>query len=223
MKTLIRKLFEAVGGCYSKELNINLKERDDNEIFKWFIASLLFGARIRENIAKNTYFSFAHKNILFPKGFIQNSREDIVAILDEGGYARYDFKTATELISASKNLINNYNGSLNKLYYQSKNEKDLEKKIKALAKGIGPVTTNIFLRELRDIWKKTNPPFCRFTIYGAQSLGIKDLRKIWEENRIEGFTFADFESAFLRLGKNFCLKKKCKICPVRNYCIRKIQ
>ncbi|MCK4278629.1 MAG: hypothetical protein KAW82_05555 [Desulfurellaceae bacterium] len=223
MKTLIRKLFDAVGGCYSKELNINLKERDDNEIFKWFIASLLFGARIRENIAKNTYFSLAHKNILFPKGFIQNSREDIVTILDEGGYARYDFKTATKLISASKNLTNNYNGSLNNLYYQSKNEKDLEKKIKALAKGIGPVTTNIFLRELRDIWKKTKPPFSRFTIYGAQSLGIKDLRKIWEENRIEGFTFADFESAFLKLGKNFCLKKKCKICPVKNYCIRKIQ
>jgi endonuclease III len=223
MKTLIRKLFDAVGGCYSKELNINLKERDDNEIFKWFIASLLFGARIGENIAKNTYFSFTHKNILFPKGFIQNSREDIVTILDEGGYARYDFKTATKLISASKNLINNYNGSLNNLYYQSKNEKDLEKKIKALAKGIGPVTTNIFLRELRDIWKKTKPPFSRFTIYGAQSLGIKDLRKIWEENRIEGFTFADFESAFLKLGKNFCLKKKCKTCPVKNYCIRKIQ
>ena len=66
METLIRKLFDAVGGCYSKELNISLKERDDNEIFKWFIASLLFGARIGETIAKNTYFSFAHKNILFP-------------------------------------------------------------------------------------------------------------------------------------------------------------
>jgi hypothetical protein len=40
---------------YSEELGISLWENDDGEIFKWFLASLLFGARISETIAEKTY------------------------------------------------------------------------------------------------------------------------------------------------------------------------
>jgi len=40
---------------YSEELGINLKSRKSEKIFKWFLASILYGARISETIAKNTY------------------------------------------------------------------------------------------------------------------------------------------------------------------------
>ena len=41
---------------YAEDLGINLKEQSGR--FKWFLASILFGARISEKIAANTYKSF---------------------------------------------------------------------------------------------------------------------------------------------------------------------
>ena len=50
-----RNLLKRFGQTYSEELGINLKAGKSSEIFKWFLASILFGARISEAIAKNTY------------------------------------------------------------------------------------------------------------------------------------------------------------------------
>ena len=41
---------------YVEDLGIDLK--DPSGRFKWFLASILFGARISEKIASNTYKSF---------------------------------------------------------------------------------------------------------------------------------------------------------------------
>jgi hypothetical protein len=51
---------------YSEELGIELGKRSDAEYFKWFLASLLFGARISETTAKSTYRTFARYRLLTP-------------------------------------------------------------------------------------------------------------------------------------------------------------
>jgi hypothetical protein len=40
---------------YSEELGIDLAKPSDSAYFRWFPAGLLFGARISETTAKNTY------------------------------------------------------------------------------------------------------------------------------------------------------------------------
>jgi hypothetical protein len=52
---------------YSEQLGIALGRRTDREYFKWFLASLLFGARISETIAGNTYRAFARHRLLTPR------------------------------------------------------------------------------------------------------------------------------------------------------------
>lgn len=42
----------------SCELGINLKSKKEEELFKWFLASILFGKPIQQEIAKRTYFEF---------------------------------------------------------------------------------------------------------------------------------------------------------------------
>jgi len=37
-------------------LGIELKDKKPDEISKWFLASILYGARINEKIATNTYY-----------------------------------------------------------------------------------------------------------------------------------------------------------------------
>src|SRR6516225_9160281 len=52
---------------YSEELDIDLAKRSDSAYFRWFLASLLFGARISETTAKNTYRSFIRHGLIRPK------------------------------------------------------------------------------------------------------------------------------------------------------------
>lgn len=142
---------------YSEELGINLKKNNDDEIFKWFLASILFGARISETIAMNTYRIFERYNLLKPERILKMGWDFLVnPIMREGGYVRYDGKTSTQILRNCETLIKKYNGSLKNLHKSAKDSKDLEDRLMRFY-GIGPVTVNIFLRELRPFWEKANP------------------------------------------------------------------
>ncbi len=76
----------------------------------------------------------------------------MVAVLDRGHYVRYDFSTATKLLEICQALKARY-GSLTSLLDQAKNEKDVARRLQEF-KGIGPVTTRIFLRGIRGKWRR---------------------------------------------------------------------
>ncbi len=142
---------------YSEELGIELKKNTEKEVFKWFIASILFGARITETIARNTYKTFKKYELLEPRKILEAGWGFLVnPIMREGGYVRYDEKTSDQILRDCDFLINEYGGSLISLHRSAKDPNDLEDRLMDFF-GIGPVTTNIFLRELRPFWEKSNP------------------------------------------------------------------
>ncbi len=196
MNKKINKLIQEFGQTYSEELGIDLESKKSGEIFKWFLASILFGKRIGENIAKSTYMEFKKEGILTPRRILNAGWDRLVKILDAGGYVRYDYSTATRLLGICKNLLEWYGGSLLNLHNSSKNPRDLEKRLQ-MFKGIGPVTTNIFLREMRTIWKKADPEPSERIKKAAQKLGIS-IKNINRKTK----SFARLECALLRWGKN---------------------
>ena len=132
---------------YSTELGINLESSKESEIFKWFLACLLFGKPIQQEVAKRTYFEFKKAGLLSPDRILKVGWDKLVKVLDKGHYVRYDFSTATKLLEICKELKKKY-GTLSNFYRQSKNKKDLEKRLLEF-KGVGPVTVKIFLRDLK--------------------------------------------------------------------------
>jgi len=137
---------------YSSELGINLKSGKEKEIFKWFLACLLFGKPIQQEVAKKTYFEFKKAGLLTPDKIIKAGWDKLVAVLDKGHYVRYDFSTATKLLDICKQLKERY-GSLRELLRQAKNKNDLRKRLLEF-KGIGPVTVRIFLRDFQRLKQK---------------------------------------------------------------------
>jgi len=229
---LINILVEELGESYSKSLGINLLSRTSDEIFKWFLASILFGARISESIARKTYQEFEKKKVISLQKIMDTGWDGLVAILDEGGYVRYDFKTATKLLEITGNFLKEYKGDLNTLHSKAKDSRDLEKRLINLGKGIGKITVAIFLRELRGIWEKADPFPTTLTIEAARNLGftkedseekiLQGLKSVWNKSRIKikGKDFIHFETALLRLGKDWCRKKKCQQCSFSSNCQR---
>ncbi len=179
---------------YSEDLGIDLTKPSGR--FRWFLASIFFGARISEKIAMKTYKTFEKYGIISPEKIFDAGWDELVRILDEGGYVRYDFSTATKLLNIMKELKEKY-GSLEKLYAQSKDTPDMVRRLKEF-KGIGDVTAQIFLRELRGVWNVDIP------VSNKASEMAKRLNINLEE--FEGEKLTRIEAALvklkLRYGKN---------------------
>ncbi len=181
---------------YSEELDIDLAKNTDRELFKWFLASILFGARISETIARHTYQSFARHRLLDPGRILTAGWDFLVnPIMREGGYVRYDGKTSREVLNNCAMLINEYDGSLRRLHDMAADSKDLEARLLAFY-GVGPVTVNIFLRELRPYWKKSNPDPLPLVTQLATRHGI-DL----DRYKRKSVTFTRIEAGLVRLRK----------------------
>jgi hypothetical protein len=102
-----------------------------------------------------------------------------------------------------------------------------------LGKGIGEVTVQIFLRELRDLWPKARPELSPLAMLAAKDLRllspastrrggspVEALLELWNERERKGKTFSDFESALVRLGRDYC-RRRWQVCPMREYCRRR--
>lgn len=221
MKALsLRAFVEAFGRRYSEVLDIRLSGGDDGEIFKWFLASLLFGAPITESSAIKTYRCFEEHGVLTAEKILKTRWDGLVEILDEGSYTRYDFKTADKLLEVANSLVEAYSGSLSRVHGVASDSRDLERRLKGLGKGVGDVTVSIFLRELRGVWGKADPRPTGLIVLAGEQLGIlekgveperalKQLKAFWARNRVAGKSFVHFETALLRFGKDFCRKGKC--------------
>ncbi len=187
---------------YSEDLNIDLTKPSGR--FQWFLASILFGARISEKIAAQTYRAFQEAEIDTLEKILSAGWDGLVRILDAGGYVRYDFSTGTKLINIMSELRERY-GTLEELRRQSSDAKDLERRLQEF-KGIGPVTAQIFLREMRAVWG-VNPDVSDRTLEMAEWLGI-DLKEL------SGEDLSRVETALIKLYLRYCKRKRCLDCPL---------
>ena len=228
--TVIRALLSQVPGRFSSELGLNLSTRRPRDLFLWFLAALLYGARISGSIVVKTYAEFVRRDLTSPDRIVKTGWDGLVEALDKGGYVRYDFKTATKLLDVMNNLIARYGGDLETLHEAAADARDLEARLTSLGKGIGDVTVQIFLRELRDIWRNAQPSVSPLSILAGRDLAlfstdgngarstVDQLRILWKQAGVKDKRFSDFESALVRLGRDYCRRQRKRTCPMREYC-----
>ena len=226
---VIPLLLSRLQGRFAAELGIDLGSSPE-ERQKWFLAAILYGARISGQLAARTYGVFFSRGIYTPQAILDQGWDNLVQLLDEGGYTRYDYKTATKLLRVMESLKNLYRGSLERMHRVARDYDDLEAGIRDLAPGIGPATANIFLRELRGIWDKAAPPLSALAQLAGEHLqllapgltpqeALKALTAHWQQQPVAGYDFADLEAALVRLSRDFCRKGRTD-CPMGKFCGR---
>lgn len=193
------------GKPYSELLEIDLRSRRSEEIVKWFLAAILYSKPIRETAATRTYRCFAERRVVSTDAIIRTGWNGLVAILDAGGYTRYDFSTADKLLEVFGNLKKHYRGDLNQLHQDAKDSRDLEGRLKGLGKGIGDTTVSIFLRDMRLAWSKADPKPTPLVQTGMKKLKIKDMKAVAAR---KGLDLVRLETALLRLGKDFMKRNR---------------
>ncbi|MEM4390031.1 MAG: hypothetical protein QXG98_05210 [Candidatus Micrarchaeia archaeon] len=194
----IEKLLREHGRLFSEELGIDLASGRMGEVFKWFLAAILFAAPIRAESAARTYREFERRGVLSPQKILATGWDGLVQILDAGGYTRYDFKTADKLLEVMGKLMKDYGGDLNRLHAAASDARDLEARIMGLGKGIGPATVSIFLREMRGLWKKADPAPTALERMAARRLGIPLARLL---KALPPRKAAKLQAALARVGR----------------------
>jgi hypothetical protein len=132
------------------DLGIDLVSKKEEELFKWLLACLLFGKPIQTGIAERAYRQIVAAGLSNPNAILRAGWDELVRLLDEAHYVRYDFSTATKLLEISRELKRRY-GNVSNLVAQSKTPRELSAKLQEF-KNVGPVTARVFLREVRLHW-----------------------------------------------------------------------
>lgn len=134
---------------YSNELGLDLNSGGEAEHFKWFLACLLFGKPIQQEIAKRAFLELEKAGITSPNALLETGWDRLVEILDDAHYVRYDYSTATKLLDISEDINKRY-GTFGDLLKQCSSTTQLSAKLQEL-KGVGPKTAEIFLRDMAPV------------------------------------------------------------------------
>jgi hypothetical protein len=131
-------------------LGIDLRSKKEEDLFKWFLACLLFGKPIQTEIAERSYRRLLAEHLTSPDAILRAGWDKLVMLLDQARYVRYDFSTATKLLDVCRELKRRYH-TITNLLAHARTPAQLSLKLQEF-KHIGPVTARIFLREVRPVW-----------------------------------------------------------------------
>lgn len=132
------------------ELGIDLAARTEQGLFQWLLASLLFGRPIQQELGQRAFQALAAAGIDSLDKLLSTPWQQLVQILDQAHYVRFDNSTATRLHDVARGIKDQY-GSVTHLVQQSRDRHDLERRLESF-KGVGPVTAGIFSRDVGPVW-----------------------------------------------------------------------
>lgn len=129
------------------DLGIDLEGANEAELFKWLIASFLMGKRTQRLTAAKAYQVIVEKhNRDTPYKFASCTHRQLVVMLGQAHYVRYDEPTASRLLTLANEVNAEYDGKVSNIVAVSADRHASGKRL-AEFDGIGPKTIEIFIRE----------------------------------------------------------------------------
>jgi hypothetical protein len=193
-----RNLVTGLGGRFSLELGIDL-DSEAEEIERWTLAATLLGNPIATPVAMHTFRVLEKAGVRTIPDAGGREQEELVALLDEGGYARYDESTAAGLLSLAEDIANRFDGRLATLGEKITESAALERVLLTLP-GWRPATVRAFLGELRGVWPGADTPLGHRPRAAARHLKLPDaypaLRSLAAASHLD---FRDLEAGLVRL------------------------
>jgi endonuclease III len=170
-KKVLRALLRRHGQTYAAEAHIRLKDTPE-PLYQTLVLAHLLSARIRASVAVSTSRSLYEAGLRNPKRMTEASWQQRVDALGRGGYRRYDERTSTQLGDGGEILIDHWGGDLRRMREQADGDADELRTLLRELPGIGRVGTDIFLREVQDVWPEFGPFLDSKALQGAERLGL---------------------------------------------------
>lgn len=125
----------------------------EDDLFRWFLLTYLLGKPIQSTVAVKTWRLFIDRKKDLPWAILEMSDRQLVSLLHQGGYTRYQHVMTHALKTCMQQLVNFYEGSLQQMIEESYDEEELSKRLQKLY-GVGPKTAEIFMRETEEFFAR---------------------------------------------------------------------
>lgn len=208
-----RRIVATLGGRFSLELGIDL-DCDPDDVERWALAATLLGNRISTAIAMRTYRVFARAGVPTIGDAGGRDREELLSLLDQGGYVLYGEPMATRLLALAEVVADLYDERLATLGEVVVDPRELEQALEDLP-GWGPATVEVFLRELRGVWPGADPPLDASAAIAARHVTLPNVSHALSTLAAAAhLDFRDLEAGLVRL----CLCHDFAGCPGGEEC-----
>ncbi|MFD4573606.1 endonuclease [Streptomyces sp. NPDC058417] len=165
-RAVLRALLDHAPRTYAAEAGIRLRDTPA-PLYQTLVLAVLLSARIRADIAVAAARALFDAGMRTPKAMADATWQQRVDALGEGGYRRYDERTATLLGDGAHLVRERYGGDLRRL----RREHDPRAALMDVP-GIGPTGADIYLRAVQGVWPEFAPYLDRKALDGARRLGL---------------------------------------------------
>ncbi|MFE7754615.1 endonuclease [Streptomyces sp. NPDC057429] len=159
------------GTTYADEAGIRLRDTPQ-PLYQLLVLSDLLSARIRASVAVASARALYAQGMRTPRRMAEATWQQRVDALGEGGYRRYDERTATQLGDGAVQLLDAYGGDLRRLRRGAEGVTGAVREALQRFPGVGPTGADIFLREVQTVWPETAPYLDAKALQGAERLGL---------------------------------------------------
>ncbi|MFJ7493168.1 endonuclease [Streptomyces sp. NPDC097727] len=167
----VEVLLSRYGTTYAAEAGIRLRNTPQ-PLYQLLVLSDLLSARIRASVAVAAARALFAHGMRSPDRMIGSTWQQRVDALGEGGYRRYDERTATQLGDGAELLLVEYGGDLRRLRKEADGNLDILRSGLRRTPGMGPAGADIFVREVQAVWPETAPFLDGKALQGAEKLGL---------------------------------------------------
>jgi endonuclease III len=170
-KRLVRSLLEHAGTTYAEEAGVRLKDQP-MPLFQLLTLCMLASKPIDAAIAMQAARELFRAGLRTPQSVLRGDRADMIRAFGRAHYVRYDESSATRLADIAAAVRDEYGGDLRKLADRSDHDVQAAARLLKQFKGIGDTGSDIFLREIQDVWSWARPYFDKRAVTAARDLGL---------------------------------------------------
>lgn len=170
-KKTVRALLDTHGRTYAEEAGITLRDTPQ-PLYQLLVLSCLLSARIRASVATAAARALFAAGMRDPRRMLEATWQQRVDALGEGGYRRYDERTATQLAEAAQFLQDDCKGDLRRMREEADGDVGRLRELLQKVQGLGPAGADIFLREVQAVWPEVAPYIDGKAVQGAERLGL---------------------------------------------------
>ncbi|MEU7766836.1 endonuclease [Nocardia sp. NPDC049190] len=170
---VVHALLDRAGWGYAEQAGIKLGDKPA-PLFQLLMLAELLSTRISADIAVAAARELVGSGYRTPQRVVDADWQELVDALGRAHYRRYDESTATRLGANAARVIDRYHGDLRELGEEAGHDANRAADLLCGFQGIGPTGSDIFLREVQDVWIWVRPHFDERALRGARRVRLPD-------------------------------------------------
>jgi hypothetical protein len=168
---VVNALMDRAGTGYAAEAGIALADKPA-PLFQLLMLSELLSTRISADIAVAATKELISTGYRTPQRVADADWQELVDALGRAHYKRYDESAASRLGANASTVLDKYDGDLRELAEEAERDPKRAAQLLQQFQGIGPTGSDIFLREVQDVWTWARPHFDERACRGAERIQL---------------------------------------------------